>query len=265
MAYRHELDEPCELLPPVNDAWMARDSHYGEVKSIYCMDDDTLVCPSRLLEGDMKGREFKSVIADLNDSQRRLLRRMMSTKEKVDHLDVFTEQLQQNYCRAKSEGEQCENDIREAAAMLHRQIDKSLGEMIEKSKQLQQQNLDAVSEKRRYCELLRNDMAEGITLAKDLIATEQLQSKPFSVIQSIESGLDELNTANVGNLPQMRRQPAQINCHAVRASIEDMVLQFMPPPHPMDGHPPPHIAFNAPPPLMDPAFALPAGWPRALH
>jgi len=249
-----------------HDAWMARDTHYGEVKSIYCMDDDTLVCPSRLLEGDMKGREFKSVIADLNDSQRRLLRRMMSTKEKVDHLDAFTEQLQTNRTRCTADGRQCEVNIREAAAMLHRQIDKAFGEMIEKSQNLQLSNIDAIDEKSRFCELLRSDMVEGINLAKDLIATEQSHSKPISVIQSIESGLDELNTAHVGDLPPVRPQPLHLNTNVVANSINELVHHFTTPPTGAIDYPPPaHLAYNPPPPPPERAFAIPAGWPHTMH
>ena len=36
-------------------------------------------------------------------------------------------------------------------------------------------------------------MLIGIALAKDLIVTDQSHTKPVTVLQSVESGLDELN------------------------------------------------------------------------
>eukprot|EP00656_Telonema_subtile_P024881 TRINITY_DN27038_c0_g1_i1.p1 TRINITY_DN27038_c0_g1~~TRINITY_DN27038_c0_g1_i1.p1 ORF type:complete len:259 (+),score=81.88 TRINITY_DN27038_c0_g1_i1:65-841(+) len=236
--------------PHVYDGWMARDPQYGEVKSIYCPDNDSLVCPSSLLASDMKGRQFKSVIADLNDTQRRLLRRMMATKEKLAHLDQFTAQLQEMEEQAVHEHSTSVHAIDEVIAGLQRSLHKAAAEMRDCADHVKHSNLDMVREKQRFCAMLRSDMVEGIALAKDLVSTDQAHTQPLSVVSSIESGLDELNAAHVGPLPACEPQQRAVDCAVAVAGLNDMVHRFA---HPAGAQ---SRAQHVPQP------AISGGWPR---
>ena len=77
-------------------AWLERDPVYNEACSIYCLDTEQLVCPSALLNTDnYASRNFKSVMADFDDNQRRVLRRMFVAKAKAQEVAGYVHEMEE--------------------------------------------------------------------------------------------------------------------------------------------------------------------------
>jgi len=193
--------------PQQCDPWLERDPKFGEARSIYCLDTDQLVCATSLLnEGSSSytNRHFKSVMADLNDTQRRVLRRMIVAKGKRKEVDEYVTELEQLKRQTQDEAQRARESTVEVLRSLQRELSQVQDALIQHLNKTEEENVASITEQSHFCETLRVDMNDALALAKDYLSSDHTQAKAPAVVHSIEMGLDEVNAAELKPHSQLR-------------------------------------------------------------
>lgn len=174
--------------------------------AFYDMDTCQLVRPSELLIGSNVGHNFKHIMSDFSEMQRRILKRVLAATEKKERVEKYLDRLGQMKQKVLVEADESHKSARSIVRQLQTELNKVEEALLSHLKRCERANLDAVSEQAQFCQSLVADIEEGLALAKDFLAEnkDESESKPLQVIQSVEVGLDELQEATIKKKPVMQ-------------------------------------------------------------
>jgi len=174
--------------------------------AFYDMDVCTLVRPSELLIGSNVGHNFKHIMSDFSEMQRRILKRVLAATEKRERVERYCDRLGEMKQKVLLEADESHKQARSIVRQLQTELNKVEEALLSHLKRVERANLEAVSEQTQFCESLVADIEEGLALAKDFLAEnkDESESKPLQVIQSVEVGLDELQEATIKKKPVLQ-------------------------------------------------------------
>lgn len=176
-----------------------------DTQAFYDMDTNRLVRPSELLIGDKVGHNFKHIMSDFSELQRRVLRRVLAAGEKKERVVKYHTKLQTMQQGVEVEANEAHKAARDTLHTLRGELDKMEAALFGYVIHVHTNNTNSIQEQVGFCESLVADIEEGLALAQDFLqeAKEDAETKPISVIQSIEVGLDELQEATVKRRPEL--------------------------------------------------------------
>jgi len=176
-----------------------------DTHAFYDLDTNRLVRPSELLIGDKVGHNFKHIMSDFSELQRRVLRRVLAAGEKKERVEKYLSKLQGMQQSVDDETEEAEKAARNTMSVLRAELNQVEEALFGYIGRVHQNNTTAIQDQVNFCKNLVADIEEGLGLAQDFLleAKEDSELKPITVIQSIEVGLDELQEATVKRRPEL--------------------------------------------------------------
>jgi len=176
-----------------------------DTHAFYDLDTNRLVRPSELLIGDKVGHNFKHIMSDFSELQRRVLRRVLAAGEKKERVQKYLSKLQGMQQSVDDEAEEAHKAARNTMNVLRAELNQVEEALFGYIGRVHQNNTSSIQDQAGFCENLVSDIEEGLSLAQDFLleAKEDSELKPISVIQSIEVGLDELQEATVKRRPEL--------------------------------------------------------------
>merc|ERR1712166_852026 len=178
---------------------------HEDTHAFYDMDTNRLVRPSELLIGDKVGHNFKHIMSDFSELQRRVLKRVLTAGEKKERVIKYHSKLQTMQQSVDVEANEAHKLARDTLHTLRSELDKVEEALFGYVNRVRTSNTNSIQEQVGFCESLVADIDEGLALAQDFLmeAKEDSEIKPITVIQSIEVGLDELQEATVKRRPEV--------------------------------------------------------------
>lgn len=178
---------------------------HEDTHAFYDMDTNRLVRPSELLIGDKVGHNFKHIMSDFSELQRRVLKRVLTAGEKKERVIKYHSKLQTMQQSVDVEANEAHKLARDTLHTLRSELDKVEEALFGYVNRVHTSNTNSIQEQVGFCESLVADIDEGLALAQDFLmeAKEDSEIKPITVIQSIEVGLDELQEATVKRRPEV--------------------------------------------------------------
>jgi len=173
--------------------------------AFYDMDTSTLVRPSELLIGSNVGHNFKHIMSDFSEMQRRILKRVLAATEKRERVNKYMDRLQKMKDKVCNEADESHKMARSTIRQLQTELNKVEEALLAHLKRVERANHDTIDEQVQFCDSLIADIDEGLALAKDFLAEnkDESEAKPPQVIQSVEVGLDELQEATIKKKPNL--------------------------------------------------------------
>merc|ERR1711907_489302 len=195
----------------------------NEEHTFFDMDTDSLCRPSDLLIGDNVGHNFKHVDTDFTPLQQRVMHKILLAKKKRTKVEQVREKLQllgDTSEEASKEGQReittAMRNIRQELARVEEQMRADLARVTAQNEQILQPQIN-------LCDSVLADLDEGVFLAKGYLETEDPNSKPLSVVQSIEVGINEIVETTIPSKIIMQRI-AKIDTSAVMARLAALKL-----------------------------------------
>jgi len=174
--------------------------------AFYDMDISRLVRPSDLLTGQHVGHNFKHIMSDFSEMQRRILKRVLGAGEKRERVRKYLEKLQILKQKVVSEATDAHKQAQSSIRSMQAELDKVEEALFAHLKRVEKANIDGINEQIAFCDSLISDIDEGLELGKEFLAENKNDSeaKPLQLIQSVEVGLDELQEATIRKKPQLQ-------------------------------------------------------------
>jgi len=204
-AVTHQLNQRAKPTPKKIPKFAEKDGEDNDY-AFYDMDTSQLVRPSELLIGSNVGHNFKHIMSDFSDMQRRILKRVLAANEKRERVVKYLERLGGLKEKVLVEADDAHKQARSTVRQLQAELNKVEEALLSHLKRVERANSDSITEQVQFCESLVADIDEGLALAKDFLAEnkDESETKPLQVIQSVEVGLDELQEATIKKKPMLQ-------------------------------------------------------------
>eukprot|EP00656_Telonema_subtile_P052013 TRINITY_DN712_c0_g2_i1.p1 TRINITY_DN712_c0_g2~~TRINITY_DN712_c0_g2_i1.p1 ORF type:complete len:304 (+),score=69.72 TRINITY_DN712_c0_g2_i1:84-995(+) len=191
----------------------------------YDMDTDQLVRPSDLLIGDHAGHNFKHIESDFTALQQRVMQKVLIANKKKGKVAATSDSLAHLGEASRQIAAQGQLLITETMQALREELTRVEEDMRSTLARAVAANDAAIEPSVSLCDSILCDLEEGVVLAKSYLASEDPDSKPLSVVQSIEVGINEIVETNVRTDIKLKKA-SPIDCGAVVARMNAMKLRF---------------------------------------
>jgi len=202
-----------------------KECYQHEEPSYYDMDTDQIVRPSDLLIGEHAGHNFKHIETDFTALQQRVMQKVLLAKKKKAKVEDTREYLAGLSEASQSIAQDGQRVITETMRALREQLTRVEEDMRSSLARAVAANDAAIEPSIALCESILCDLDEGVLLAKNYLGAEDADSKPLSVVQSIEVGINEIVETNVRTDIKLKKV-AGIETSAVQSRLNAMSLQL---------------------------------------
>jgi len=202
-----------------------------EDATFYDMDTDSLCRPSDLLIGDNVGHNFKHIETDFTPLQQRVMSKILLAKKKRVKVEAVRHKLQSLGGTAEDVSKEGQREITTAMRAVRQELARVEEQMRADLARVTAQNEAILAPQINLCDSVLSDLDEGVFLAKGYLESEDPNSKPLSVVQSIEVGINEIVETAIPSKITLQKS-GKIDTAAVMARIaaiklptEDVVVQ----------------------------------------
>jgi len=164
----------------------------SEDATFYDMDTDSLCRPSDLLIGDNVGHNFKHIDTDFTPLQQRVMHKILLAKKKRNKVEQVRERLQYLSGAAEDVSKEGQREITTAMRAIRQELARVEEQMRADLARVTAQNEAILAPQINLCDSVLADLDEGVYLAKGYLESEDPNSKPLAVVQSIEVGINEI-------------------------------------------------------------------------
>jgi len=203
----------------------------GEEQSFFDMDQDCLCRPSDLLIGENVGHNFKHVTTDFTPLQQRVMHKILVAKKKRNKVEQVREKLHDLAMTADEATKEGQGEITKAMRAIRQELARVEDGMRADLARMSAQNEQIMAPQINLCDSVLADLDEGVFLAKSYLESEDPESKPLSVVQSIEVGITEIVETTIPTKITLQKV-GKIDTSAVMARLaalklatEDVVAQ----------------------------------------
>lgn len=191
------------------------------------MDKDCLCRPSDLLIGDhtkaLQEGNFKHVETDFTPLQQRVMHKILLAKKKrvkVEQVRGKLQGLSEQAAEATTDGQR---EITNAMRVIRQELARVEEAMRADLARVTAQNEAVLAPQINLCDSVLADLDEGVFLAKGYLESEDPNSKPLSVVQSIEVGINEIVETSIPTKITLQKV-GKIETSAVMARLAALKL-----------------------------------------
>merc|ERR1712167_161565 len=195
----------------------------AEEKTFYDMDTESLCRPSDLLIGDNVGHNFKHIETDFTPLQQRVMHKILLAKKKRTKVEQVRERLQDMSDSAEDVTKEGQREITSAMRVVRQELARVEEQMRGDLARVTAQNEAILQPQINLCDSVLADLDEGVFLAKGYLESEDPNSKPLSVEQSIEVGINEIVETSIPSKITLQKA-GKIDIGAVMARIAAIKL-----------------------------------------
>lgn len=195
----------------------------AEKATFYDMDTDSLCCPSDLLIGDNVGHNFKHIETDFTPLQHRVMEKILKAKKKRGKVEIVRQKLQSLGSTAEDVAKEGQREITMAMRGIRQELARVEEQMRADLARVTAQNESILAPQVNLCDSVLADLDEGVFLAKGYLESEDPNSKPLSVVQSIEVGISEIVNTTIPSRLTLQKA-GKIDTGAVMARIAAIKL-----------------------------------------
>jgi len=189
-----------------------------ESTTFFDMDTDSLCRPSDLLIGDNVGHNFKHVDTDFTPLQQRVMHKILLAKKKRTKVENVREKLQALGDTAEEATREGQREITAAMRVVRQELARVEEGMRADLARMTAQNEAILQPQINLCDSVLADLDEGVFLAKGYLESEDPNSKPLSVVQSIEVGINEIVETTIPSKITLQKV-AKIDTSAVMSRL----------------------------------------------
>jgi len=164
----------------------------NEAQTFFDMDTESLCTPSDLLIGDAVGHNFKHIDMDFTPLQQRVMQKILLAKKKKAKVEQVREKLAGLGETAERIMQDGQREITKAMRVLRQELARVEEQMRADLSRVAAQNEAILKPQLNLCDSILSDLEEGVFLAKGYLEAQDPNSKPLSVVQSIEVGINEI-------------------------------------------------------------------------
>merc|ERR1711988_665702 len=197
---------PAKPIAPAEDA------------TFYDMDTDSLCRPSDLLIGENVGHNFKHIDTDFTPLQQRVMHKILLAKKKKVKVEQVRDKLQNLSGTAEEVSKEGQREITTAMRAIRQELARVEEQMRADLARVTAQNEQILAPQISMCDSVLADLDEGVFLAKGYLESEDPNSKPLSVVQSIEVGINEIVETTIPTKITLQKV-AKIDTSAVMARL----------------------------------------------
>jgi hypothetical protein len=194
-----------------------------EEETFFDMDMECLCRPSDLLIGDNVGHNFKHIETDFTPLQQRVMHKILLAKKKRSKVEGVRDKLQLMCDSAEEVTKEGQREITSAMRVVRQELARVEEQMRADLARVTAQNDAVLQPQINLCDSVLADLDEGVFLAKGYLEAEDPNSKPLSVVQSIEVGINEIVETTIPSKIIMQRI-AKIDTSAVMARLAALKL-----------------------------------------
>jgi len=194
-----------------------------EEETFFDMDTESLCRPSDLLIGDNVGHNFKHIETDFTPLQQRVMHKILLAKKKRTKVEQVRERLQDMSDSAEDVTKEGQREITSAMRVVRQELARVEEQMRGDLARVTAQNEAVLQPQINLCDSVLADLDEGVFLAKGYLEAEDPNSKPLSVVQSIEVGINEIVETTIPNKINLQRV-GRIDTAAVMARLAALKL-----------------------------------------
>merc|ERR1711988_896604 len=202
---------PAKPIAPAEDA------------TFYDMDTDSLCRPSDLLIGENVGHNFKHIDTDFTPLQQRVMHKILLAKKKKVKVESVRDKLQMLSGTAEDIAKEGQREITTAMRAVRQELARVEEQMRADLARLTAQNEAILAPQISLCDSVLADLDEGVYLAKGYLESEDPNSKPLAVVQSIEVGINEIVETSIPNKMTLQKA-GKIDTGAVMARLAALKL-----------------------------------------
>merc|ERR1719199_2110185 len=189
-----------------------------ESTTFFDMDTDSLCRPSDLLIGDNVGHNFKHVDTDFTPLQQRVMHKILLAKKKRTKVEQVREKLQNLGDTSEEATREGQREITAAMRVVQQELARVEEGMRADLPRMTAQNEAILQPQINLCDSVLADLDEGVFLAKGYLESEDPNSKPLSVVQSIEVGINEIVETTIPSKITLQKV-AKIDTSAVMSRL----------------------------------------------
>merc|ERR1711907_679484 len=195
----------------------------NEEHTFFDMDTDSLCRPSDLLIGDNVGHNFKHVDTDFTPLQQRVMHKILLAKKKRTKVEQVREKLQLLGDTSEEATKEGQREITQAMRVIRQELARVEEQMRADLARMTASNEAILAPQINLCDSVLADLDEGVFLAKGYLESEDPNSKPLAVVQSIEVGINEIVETTIPSKITLQKV-AKIDTSAVMARIAAIKL-----------------------------------------
>merc|ERR1712022_74117 len=192
-------------------------------ETFFDMDTESLCRPSDLLIGDNVGHLFKHIETDFTPLQQRVMHKILLAKKKRIKVEQVRDKLAGLSGTAEEVSKEGQREITTAMRAIRQELARVEEQMRADLARVTAQNEQILAPQISMCDSVLADLDEGVFLAKGYLETEDPNSKPLSVVQSIEVGINEIVETTIPTKITLQRV-GKIDTSAVMARLAALKL-----------------------------------------
>lgn len=195
----------------------------AEDATFYDMDTDSLCRPSDLLIGENVGHNFKHIDTDFTPLQQRVMHKILLAKKKRIKVEGVRDKLMGLSVTAEDVAKEGQREITTAMRAIRQELARVEEQMRADLARITAQNEAILAPQVNLCDSVLADLDEGVFLAKGYLESEDPNSKPLAVVQSIEVGINEIVETSIPSKITLQKA-AKVDTGAVMARLAALKL-----------------------------------------